>query len=36
VLADPIDWDELTELVTESYRCQAPARLAAGVTRPAG
>jgi hypothetical protein len=36
VLADPVDWDELTELVTESYCCQAPPRLAADVRRPAG
>ena len=36
VLTDPIDWDEVTELVTESYCCQAPARLAATVVRPPG
>ena len=36
VLTDPIDWDEVAELVTESYCCQAPKRLAATVVRPPG
>jgi hypothetical protein len=34
VLADLVDWDEVAELVTDSYRCRAPARLATLLTRP--
>lgn len=30
------DWDELVELLTDSYCIQAPARLAAQVSRPGG
>ena len=29
VLADPVDWTEVTELVTESYRHLAPKQLVA-------
>jgi len=32
---DAVDWDEIGELVTESYCTQAPARLARTVVRPA-
>jgi hypothetical protein len=35
VLRDDADWDEIGELVTESYCAQAPAKLAALVDRPA-
>jgi hypothetical protein len=28
-----VDWDEVTELVTDSYRLQAPKRLAAALAR---
>lgn len=28
------DWDELTEMLTDSYCIQAPAKLAAQVSRP--
>lgn len=31
VLDDELDWDEITELVTDSYCIQAPKRLAAQV-----
>ena len=34
VLDDDTDWQELTELLTDSYCIQAPARLAAEVPRP--
>jgi hypothetical protein len=34
VLDDGVDWDEVTELVTESYCAVAPASLAAEVDRP--
>ncbi|HEV6953447.1 MAG TPA: MmcQ/YjbR family DNA-binding protein [Promicromonospora sp.] len=34
VLDDHTDWDELTELLTDSYCVQAPQRLAAQVDRP--
>jgi len=34
VLDEATDWDELTELLTDSYCVQAPARLAAEVHRP--
>lgn len=34
VLDDHTDWDELTELLTDSYCIQAPQRLAAQVDRP--
>ena len=36
VLADDVDWGEVTELVTESYCVVAPSRLAERVDRPAG
>ena len=36
LLDDDTDWTELGELLTDSYCLQAPARLAALVTRPAG
>jgi hypothetical protein len=31
VVGDDVDWDEVAELVTDSYCVQAPKRLAAGV-----
>jgi hypothetical protein len=34
VLDDDTDWDELAELLTDSYCLQAPARLAEQVPRP--
>jgi predicted DNA-binding protein (MmcQ/YjbR family) len=34
VLDDRTDWDEVAELVTDSYCLQAPKRLAARVDRP--
>jgi hypothetical protein len=34
LLDDTTDWDELAELLTDSYCLQAPARLAAQVPRP--
>lgn len=34
VLDDETDWDELAELLTDSYCLQAPERLAARVQRP--
>jgi hypothetical protein len=34
VLDDGIDWDEVAELLTESYCVLAPKRLAALVQRP--
>src|SRR5690606_15588902 len=34
LLDDDTDWDELAELLTDSYCIQAPASLAAGVERP--
>lgn len=34
LLDDDTDWDELAELVTDSYCLQAPQRLAARVPRP--
>lgn len=36
VLDERIDWEELTELLTDSYRIQAPARLAEAVRAPRG
>lgn len=33
-LSDDTDWDELTELLTDSYCVQAPEHLAARVPRP--
>lgn len=36
LLDDDTDWTELTELLTDSYCLQAPARLADAVDRPAG
>lgn len=35
LLDDDTDWDELAELLTDSYCLQAPQRLAAQVARPA-
>jgi hypothetical protein len=35
VLDEHTDWDELTELLTDSYCIQAPATLAAQIDRPA-
>jgi hypothetical protein len=35
VLDEDTDWEELAELLTDSYCLQAPARLAARVNRPA-
>ena len=35
LLDDDTDWDELAELLTDSYCLQAPARLASLVDRPA-
>jgi hypothetical protein len=34
LLDDDTDWDELAELLTDSYCIQAPARLADRVSRP--
>ena len=34
VLGDDVDWDEVRELLTESYCAQAPRKLAALVERP--
>jgi hypothetical protein len=34
LLADDTDWDELGELLTDSYCLQAPAALARQVSRP--
>ena len=34
LLDDDTDWDELAELLTDSYRIQAPDRLVAQVDRP--
>ena len=34
LLDDNTDWDELAELLTDSYCIQAPAHLAAQVPRP--
>lgn len=34
VIDDDTDWEELTELLTDSYCLQAPARLAQQVERP--
>jgi hypothetical protein len=36
VVGDGTDWQEVRELVTESYCVQAPKRLAAQVQRPGG
>jgi hypothetical protein len=36
VLDDDTDWEELRELLTDSYCLQAPAGLAAQVERPGG
>jgi hypothetical protein len=37
LLLDPdTDWEELAELLVDSYCLQAPDRLAAGIDRPAG
>src|SRR5215203_5433202 len=36
VLSDDIDWDEVAELVTESYCILAPKKLARQVDRPTG
>lgn len=36
LLDDDTDWDELTELLTDSYCLMAPAHLAEQVARPAG
>ena len=36
VIDDDTDWDELAELLTDSYCVQAPRELAAQVSRPAG
>jgi hypothetical protein len=36
ILDDDSDWEELTELLTDSYCLQAPAHLADQVERPAG
>lgn len=35
LLPESPDWDEVAELVTDSYCVQAPTRLAALVDRPA-
>jgi hypothetical protein len=35
VVGDDVGWDEVAELLTESYCAQAPARLVALVDRPA-
>ena len=34
LLDDDTDWDEVTELLTDSYCIQAPSHLAAQVSRP--
>jgi hypothetical protein len=34
IVADEPDWDELTELLTESYCLRAPRKLVAQVSRP--
>ncbi len=34
VLDDDVDWDEVAELLTDSYCLLAPKRLAASVLRP--
>jgi hypothetical protein len=34
ILDDDTDWEELAELLTDSYCIQAPARLATQVSRP--
>ena len=34
LLDDDTDWQELTELLTDSYCLQAPERLASGIERP--
>jgi hypothetical protein len=34
VLDEGVDWAEVAELVTESYRVQAPKRLGASVDPP--
>ncbi|MBJ8337789.1 MmcQ/YjbR family DNA-binding protein [Antrihabitans sp. YC3-6] len=34
IIDDETDWDELTEMLTDSYCLQAPARLAEQVERP--
>ena len=34
ILDDDTDWDELAELLTDSYCIQAPAHLAEQVARP--
>jgi YjbR len=34
VLVDDVDWDEVAELVTDSYRLLAPRKLAAAVEPP--
>ncbi len=36
LLDDDTDWDELTELLTDSYCLQAPDRLASLIDRPTG
>jgi hypothetical protein len=36
VLTDDTDWEEIRELVTESYCVMAPKKLAAQVDRPGG
>ncbi len=36
IIDDGVDWDEVTELVTESYCLLAPKKLAALVDRPTG
>jgi len=36
VLGDDVDWDEVAELLTESYCMLAPTDLASRVDRPAG
>ena len=36
VLDDDVDWAEISELLTESYRILAPKRLAASVHNPPG
>lgn len=34
VLGEPVDWDEITELVTDSYCVMAPKKLRDQVDRP--
>ncbi|HEY2812382.1 MAG TPA: MmcQ/YjbR family DNA-binding protein [Acidimicrobiales bacterium] len=34
IIDDNADWDEVAELITDSYCIQAPKKLAALVTRP--